>query len=316
MRMQIVITDGYTLNPGDLDWSAISAVGKIDYYDDTPKEKVKERCREATIIIANKTLITSEVIAAAGDLKMIAVSATGYNNIDIQAAKAAGIIVSNVPEYGTWSVAQHTMALLLELANHVGANAQAARSDEWSKSKQWSYTKRPISELKDKVFGIVGYGRIGRRVASMAEAFGMRVIFANRSAKDDPAQVSLEQLFTESDVISLHCPLTKDNAGFINRQYLALMKKGALLINTSRGQLINEADLLEALNGGPLGGAALDVLTEEPPVAGHALVHHPRCIVTPHNAWVSVEARGRLMDTTVSNIQSFLEGRPANVVNP
>lgn len=313
--MRIVITDGYTLNPGDLDWSAISSFGQIDYYDSTPKEKVMERCRDASIILTNKTVIPADVIAAAKNLKMVAVTATGYNNVDIRAAKQAGVVVSNVPEYGTWSVAQHAFALLLELVNHVGLNAASARNDEWAKLGQWSYTKRPITELKDKVLGIVGYGRIGRQMGRIGEAFGMKIIFSNRSKKEGN-QVSIEELFEKSDVVSLHCPLTPENEGFINYALLSKMKKNALIINTSRGQLINEGDLVKALNDDLVAGAALDVLKEEPPVVGHPLVHHPRVIVTPHNAWVSVEARSRMMQVTAENIKMFLAGTPANVVNP
>jgi glycerate dehydrogenase len=313
--MRIVITDGYTLNPGDLDWSEIASFGQIDYFDTTPKEEVMERCRNADIIITNKTVIPAEVIAAAKHLKLVAVSATGYNNVDIQAARHAGVVVSNVPEYGTWSVAQHTFALLLELVNHVGINSTSARNDEWAKSGQWSYTKRPIVELKDKVLGIVGYGRIGTRVGEIGVAFGMQVIFSNRSRKPGN-QVSIEELFEKSDVVSLHCPLTKENEGFINYALLSKMKSSALLLNTSRGQLINEEDLVIALNDNLLAGAALDVLKVEPPAKGHPLVHHPRVIVTPHNAWVSVEARSRMMHLTAENIRKFLAGTPVNVVNP
>jgi glycerate dehydrogenase len=312
--MRIVITDGYTLNPGDLDWSEISSFGQVDYYDTTPKEMVPERCVDADIIITNKTVIPAEVIAAAKRLKMVAVSATGYNNVDIQAARHAGVVVSNVPEYGTWSVAQHTFALLLELVNHVGINSTSARNDEWAKSGQWSYTKRPIVELKDKVLGIVGYGRIGARVGEIGAAVGMRVIFSNRSKKPGN-QVDIAELFEKSDVVSLHCPLTKENEGFINYALLSKMKNRAFLINTSRGQLINEKDLVKALDDHLLAGAALDVLKEEPPVTGHPLVHHPRVIITPHNAWVSVEARSRMMQLTAENIRMFLAGTPINVVN-
>jgi glycerate dehydrogenase len=233
----------------------------------------------------------------------------------VEAAKRAGVVVSNVPEYGTWSVAQHAFALLLELVNHVGINAASARNDEWAKSGQWSYSKRPIIELKDKVLGIVGFGRIGRQMGVIGEAFGMRVIFSNRSKKQG-SQVSIEELFEKSDVVSLHCPLTKENEGFINYKLLSKMKKNALVVNTSRGQLINEGDLVKALDDQLLAGAALDVLKEEPPAVGHPLVHHPRVIVTPHNAWVSVEARSRLMQVTAENIKMFLAGTPVNVVNP
>ncbi len=315
--MKLVITDGGTLNAGDLDWKPLTAFGELVYYDTTPKELVAERCADADIIISNKTIVSKETINTAKHLKLIAVTATGFNNIDIAAAKAAGVKVCNVPEYGTYSVAQHTMALLLELTNHVGLNSASTRNDGWTKENIWSYTRKPIVELKDKTLGIVGMGRIGKQVAVMAEAFGMKIIFNNRSTIDYPGaqQVSMEQLFTESDVVSLHCPLTNENKGFVNKKCLSSMKRSAVLINTSRGQLIDEEALLVALEKGLIAGAALDVLSEEPPRANHPLINHPKCIVTPHNAWISFEARARLMKETEKNIAAFLENRKRNIIN-
>lgn len=276
---------------------------------------ITERCAAANVIITNKTVISEETIRSASQLKMIAVSATGFNNVDAKAAKAAGIIVSNVPEYGTFSVAQHTFALLLELVNHVGINSASAKKDEWA-NELWSYTRRPIHELKDKNLGIIGFGRIGSQVATIGQAFGMKVIFNNRSIKNFPhaIQASLEEIFSDCDVISLHCPLTDQNKQFVNLHYLSLMKHDALLINTSRGMLINESDLFTALENGILAGAALDVLSEEPPKSGHPLIHHPKCIVTPHNAWISFEARSRLLAESIENIRNFMAGHPANSV--
>lgn len=314
---QIIITDGNALNPGDLDWTPLSSFGTIEYYDTTPRNEVANRCRNAGIIVTNKTPVDAETIAAAKNCRLIAVTATGYNIIDLGAARKAGITVCNVPEYGTYSVAQHAFALLLELVNHVGLHSESVKNEEWSASGKWSYAKKPVTELKDKKLGIVGMGRIGRQVAEIGRAFGMEIIFNNRSAIKNSIgrQVSMETIFRESDVVSLHCPLTNENARFINKANLSLMKKNALLINTSRGQLINEDDLFEALQNSTLAGAALDVLTEEPPKPGHPLVHQKNCIVTPHIAWLSVEARSRLMQVTVENIRKFSEGEPQNIVS-
>jgi len=308
--MKLVITDGATLNPGDLSWAPLAAFGEIVYHDTTPVELVTERCGDADIIVSNKTIVSRETIQSARHLKMIAVTATGYNNIDVAAAREAGIVVCNVPEYGTFSVAQHVFALLLELVNHVGMNAESTRNNGWTKAGTWSYTKKPVRELKDKVLGIVGFGRIGKQVAIIARAFGMKVIFNNRSviSDKDAEQVSMEKLFSDSDVITLHCPLTDGNRHFVDLRLLSMMKPGAILINTSRGPLINEEALYTALQNKMLAGAALDVLSEEPPPAGHPLIDHPNCIVTPHTAWISVEARARLLQQTVNNIDGFLKG--------
>jgi glycerate dehydrogenase len=313
---RIIITDGYALNPGDLDWSPISSVGTIEYYDTTPKELVTARCANADIIITNKTPIDAQSISTSSDLKLIAVTATGYNNVDIEAARKAGVTVCNVPEYGTYSVAQHAFALLLELVNHAGLHAESVKNEEWSASAKWSYSKKPITELKDKKLGIIGFGRIGKQMAVIGKAFGMNIIFCNRSTIDSAIakQVPMETVFSDSDVVTLHCPLTAENAGFVNMHYLSMMKRGALLINTSRGQLINENDLYGALQDRLLAGAALDVLSEEPPKPHHPLIHHPNCIVTPHIAWLSFEARSRMMQVTVENIRKFYSGDPQNVV--
>ena len=314
--MQIVITDGYTLNPGDLSWEAFEKLGELKYYDRTPATEVTDRCREATVIITNKTPITADTINAATNLKLIAVTATGYNIVDINAAKDKGVPVCNVPEYGTNSVAQHTFALLLELTNHAGKHAQSVANGDWVRSADWSYVKAPIIELSGKTIGIIGFGRIGQKVAEIAKAFGMNVIIYNKG-KQTPlaASVSLQDLFTQSDVVSLHCPLKEDNYGFINRQLLSLMKPTAFLINTSRGQLINEQDLADALQRNVLAAAALDVLSAEPPAATNPLIGLQNCIITPHNAWISFEARKRLMQTTLDNILAALSGKPVNVVN-
>lgn len=313
--MEIIITDGYTLNPGDLDWSEIQALGNVHYHDRTAPAEIADRCRHAEIIVTNKTPIDAHTLQQATHLKLIAVTATGYNIIDVATAQAKGIAVCNVPAYGTDSVAQHAIALMLELTNHVGENSRSVRQGDWSTAKDWCYSASPLIELSGKVMGIVGFGRIGRRTASIAQALGMNVIFYNPSKKSLPEkQVSLETLFRESDFISLHCPLTQDNVGFVNNALLSLMKPTAFLINTSRGQLINELDLAAALKQATLKGAALDVLSQEPPPTGHPLTGLKQCIITPHTAWLSVEARWRILQTTIENIKGFLAGSPQNLV--
>jgi len=314
--MKIVITDGYTLNPGDLDWNVFNQLGEVHYYDRTPAALIGERCSDADIIITNKTPISGNVINSASHLKAIAVSATGFNIVDAATAKSKKIPVCNVPVYGTDSVAQHAFALLLELTNHVGQNSRSVSQGEWSTSQDWCYSKAPIMELCQKTMGIIGYGRIGRQTAKIAEAFGMTVIHYNKSIPFGIiGNVTLENLFTESDVISIHCPLKPDNEGFVDKKLLSLMKPTAFLINTSRGQLINEQDLAEALSAGKLAGAALDVLSVEPPPKDHPLINLPNCIITPHNAWLSFEARKRLMHVTFENVAAILKGKPHNVVN-
>jgi len=313
--MEIVVTDGHTLNPGDLSWQDLQALGNVRYYDRTAKDEVAARCRTADIIVTNKTPVTAQTLQETANLKMIAVTATGYNIIDTAAAQSKKIAVCNVPAYGTDSVAQHAIALMLELTNHIGGNSRSVAQGAWSTAPDWCFSTRPLIELSGKVFGVVGFGRIGQRTAEIARAFGMRILFYNPSVKSSWAQqVSLETLFRESDFISLHCPLTPDNQGFVDKALLSLMKPAAYLINTSRGQLIRETDLGEALMKGMLKGAALDVLSQEPPPADHPLIGLPQCIITPHTAWLSVEARRRILNTTIENIKRFLAGNPQNLV--
>jgi glycerate dehydrogenase len=313
-KERIVITDGYTLNPGDLSWEALSFLGEIDYYDRTKAREVADRCAHATVIVTNKTPVDGHSIARCPNLKVIAVTATGYNIVDVSEAKNRGILVCNVPGYGTDSVAQHTFALILELTNHVGIHADSVRAGEWSASPDFSYTKAPLLELAGKIMGIIGYGAIGKKVAQIAESFGMSVIYS-RNSKGDPNAHSVEDVFRHSDVVSLHCPLTQDNKQFVNHSLLRLMKPGAFLINTARGQLVNEYDLASALRAGAIRGAAVDVLSIEPPEEGNPLTGLANCIVTPHIAWVSPEARRRIMETTVENIRNAFAGTPTNVVN-
>jgi glycerate dehydrogenase len=313
--MQIVVTDGYALNPGDLSWDAFRKLGELVYYDRTPADLVTERCKHAAIIITNKTPVNKATIQSCSALKLITVAATGYNIVDVHAAKERNIPVCNVPVYGTDSVAQHTIALLLELTNHVGKHVQSVANGEWSRNADWCYSKAPIIELSGKTLGIVGYGRMGKKVAAIARALGMQVIINNKGNTSLPEERSLQELFQQSDFISLHCPLTENNKGFINMKMLQLMKPTAYLINTSRGPLIHEQDLADALQQHIIAGAALDVLSVEPPPANHPLIGIENCLITPHNAWISFEARKRLMDTTLENVKAFLAGKVQNVVN-
>lgn len=314
---KLIITDGYTLNPGDLSWKSLEEFGEVVIYDRTAAAEVTTRCREASVIITNKTPVTREAIDAAKDLKVIAVTATGYNIVDVAAAAERQIVVCNVPGYGTDSVAQHTFALLLELTNHVGMNAATVSDGDWSRSNDFAYTARPLVEISGKTLGIVGFGRIGQKVAEIAHAFGMNVIYqSNRTVPSAYARpVSLDALFAAADFISLHCPLKADNQEFVNASLLSRMKPGACLINTARGQLIHERDLAEALKRHDIGGAALDVLSVEPPPADHPLIGLPNCLITPHNAWMSLEARQRIMNTTIENVRQALQGNAINVVN-
>jgi glycerate dehydrogenase len=314
--MQIIITDGYTLNPGDLEWEPFKKLGALTLYERTPAGEMAGRCSGASVIITNKTPVTRETIEAAPDLRLIAVTATGYNVVDTVAARGKGVAVCNVPEYGTDSVAQHTFALILETANKVGLNALSVKQGDWARSIDWCYSRAPLIELKNKTLGIIGFGRIGQRTAELARAFGMRILFyGGRSRPDWAEAVPLNTVFEQSDWVSLHCPLRPDNLEFVDRALLSRMKKTAYLINTSRGQLINEADLADALNQGVLAGAALDVLSKEPPPANNPLLETATCLITPHNAWSTFEARKRLMQTTYENVAAGLAGKPQNVVN-
>jgi len=316
--MNIVAIDSYTLNPGDLSWKDLETLGQLTLYDRTPADLIIDRCKDAHIVLTNKVPFTAATLDALPELKIIAVTATGYNIVDIAAARKKNIIVCNVPAYGTASVAQHAFALLLELTNHVGRNARSVAEGKWLRSEDWCYTVAPIMELEGKTIGIVGYGNIGQRVGQIAQDFGMKVVYYSPMIKpwtpDEPAD--LPTLFSTSDVVTLHCPLTPDNHEFVNKDLLRLMKPTAFLINTARGQLIQEQDLADALNQGRLGGAALDVLSIEPPVTTNPLLNAKNCIITPHNAWISKEARERIMAVTTSNIKAFLDGHPINVVTP
>lgn len=316
--MNIVVLDGYTLNPGDLSWDELKAIGSCEIFDRTPPGEVAARAANAEIVITNKAILHRAQIEAMPKLKYIGVTATGYNVVDIDAAMERGVVVSNVPLYGTRSVAQHTFALLLELTQHAGHHAQTVRDGRWVRSADWCYWDKPLVELDGLTMGIVGYGRIGQATARLAEAFGMKVL-TTPSSSGKPREprvrvMSLDQLFSESDVVSLHCPLTRETKHLVNAPRLALMKPTAFLLNTSRGPLIDEAALAEALNSGRIAAAALDVLSTEPPPADNPLLTAKNCLITPHNAWAMRAARARLMKTSVENVRAFLAGTPQNVV--
>jgi glycerate dehydrogenase len=307
----IVVLDGHTLNPGDLSWDALGSLGPLTGYDRTPAGEIVPRAKPAEILLTNKTPLTAATLEQLPKLKYLGVLATGYNVVDTAAARARGIPVTNVPEYGTNAVAEHTFALLLEMARHPGHHAATVREGRWSKSPDFCYWDFPLLELSGLQLGIIGAGRIGRAVAKIAGGFGMKVVFAGRAG----GRPELEKVLRESDVVSLHCPLTPDTRELINAGTLAAMKPTALLINTSRGLLVNEKDLAAALNAGTIAGAALDVLSTEPPPADNPLLTAKNCLVTPHQAWGAHAARARLLDTAVANIRAFLAGTPANVVN-
>ncbi|MFD2614395.1 D-2-hydroxyacid dehydrogenase [Paenibacillus gansuensis] len=318
--MKIIVLDGYTLNPGDLSWAGMEALGKLDVYEHTAPEQIVERAAGYEIVITNKTPITRETIDALPDMKYIGLLATGYNVVDVDYARQKGIPVTNIPDYGTHSVAQMVFALLLELTNHVREHADAVRGGAWSRSRDFCFWNQPLTELAGKTMGIIGYGRIGQQVGVIAEAFGMNVLAGSfrpgRGAEQNGVRrVDIKTLLSESDVVSLHCPLMPETQGMLNRETLALMKPSAILINTSRGPLIVDEDLADALNRGIIAGAGLDVLAVEPPPIDNPLLSARNCIVTPHIAWATKEARSRLMDIATANVSAFLNGAPVNVVN-
>jgi glycerate dehydrogenase len=319
--MKIVVLDGYTLAADGNSWDSLRPLGNVEVHDRSSPDELAVRARGASVLITNKARIPGEVIGGSSELRFIAVSATGFDCVDVAAATRRGIPVSNVPEYGTNSVAQLVFALLLELCHHVGWHAEAVRGGEWTRSPDFCFWKAPLVELAGKRMGIVGFGRIGRRVGELAHAFGMAVLAYSRSHLEPPvyrpfAWVSLDELFSQADVISLHCPLTAATAGLVNRDRLRRVRPGAFLLNTARGGLVVEQDLAESLNQGRLAGAAVDVVTHEPIRPDNPLLAAHNCLITPHIAWATREARRRLLDVTVANVASFLAGRPTNVVNP
>jgi len=316
--MQIVFLDGYTLNPGDLSWEALEALGTVSVYDRTTEDEFLERARPADILLVNKFQLTRERLVQLPNLRYVGVMATGYNNVDLAAAREQGVTVTNIRSYSTESVAQHTFALLLDLAYGTSTHAQSVQAGDWSRQPDFCYYRSPLMELAGKTLGLVGFGDIGQAVARIGQAFGMPVLVHRRHTTEAPPAgiryVDLPTLFAESDVVSLHCPMTEENRGFVNRELLATMKPSAFFINTSRGGLVNEADLAEALNAGQLAGAGLDVLSTEPPSPENPLLSARNCLITPHIAWASFEARTRLLAIAVDNIRAFLAGEAVNVV--
>jgi len=318
--MKLVVLDGYTLNPGDLSWDGLRALGELEVFDRTADDLILARAGDAEIVLTNKTPLSAQSLGQLKKLRYIGVLATGYDVVDGPAARALNIPVTNIPIYGTASVAQFTFALILELCHPPAIHAAATRAGEWSRCPDFSFWKTPLIELAGKTMGIIGLGRIGRRVAEIAVAMGLRVIGADEvkgAVPDWPGfrWCEVDELLAEADIVSLHCPLLPETRGIINAASLARMKPTALLINTSRGPLVVEQDLADALNSGHLAGAAVDVLSVEPPPPDNPLLLARNCIVTPHIAWATREARTRLLDTAIANLRAFLEGHPVNVVN-
>lgn len=318
--MKILVLDGFALNPGDLSWKGIKELGTLVVYDRTEQARIISRIGDADVVVVNKCPISRETIEACPNLKLICVTATGYNTIDLEAAKEKGIVVCNVPTYATESVTQHVFAMLFAITNRIYEHAQSVKMGEWQKAPDFSYRKTPIFEIANQTMGIVGMGRIGQSVARVAKAFGMKVLCYSKhphpELEDEQLHfVSLEELLSNSDIVSLHCPLTEETENMICKKTIALMKPSAILINTSRGKIINSQDLANALTTGKLGYAAIDVLEEEPPVHGSSLIENSRCLVTPHIAWAPLQARTRCMQIVEENIRAFKEGKPQNVIS-
>jgi glycerate dehydrogenase len=319
-KMKIVVLDAYTLNPGDNPWDAVRELGDLVVHDRTSADQVAERASDARIVLTNKTPLDATALDQLSNLRFISVLATGHNIVDVAAARARGIPVSNVPEYGTNSVAQHVFSLLLHFTQHCQQLDQLVHQGEWARRGDFCFWDAPLVELAGKHMGIVGFGRIGRRVGELAHALGMSVL-ANDINRNEPpgyepfAWKPMEALFAESDVVTMHCPQTEENTGLVNRALISKMKRSALFFNASRGGLVNESDLADALNDGAIAGAGLDVLSVEPVRHDNPLLRARNCLITPHVAWATVEARRRLMAVTARNIAAFLEGRPMNVVN-
>lgn len=318
--MKIVVLDGHGANPGDLSWAPLEELGSLTVYPRTTPDEVIDHAADADILITNKVILDKKVLSALKQLKYIGVFATGFNTIDIQAAKERGIVVTNIPAYSTDSVAQMTFAHLLNITNRVDHYADESRAGRWSRNPDFCYWNTALPELAGKTIGIVGLGHIGSEVARIAGAFGMNVFaYTSKNAADLPASIrktTLDGLFAASDILSLHCPLTADTREMINKETLAKMRPGTILINVSRGALVNEQDVAEALESGQLGAYGADVMCEEPPAKTNPLFAQPHAYITPHIAWATVEARTRLMQIAAENIRAFINGEPQNVVNP
>lgn len=317
--MKIVMLDGYTTNPGDLSWDFLNKYGESEIYDRTPPDKVIERCIDADIVVTNKTPLTKEIIDCLPKLKFVALLSTGYNIVDYMYLKEKSIPVSNIPAYSTDAVAQLVMSFLLEMTMNVGLHSQSVKSGEWVNSTDFCYWKTPLCELSGKTLGIFGFGRIGFAVAQRARAFGMNIVaYTPRLHGNEPDWVEflpLDEMLKRADAVSMHCPLTPETDSIVNKDFISKMKDGAYFINTSRGTVVNENDLAEALNSGKLGGAGLDVLSTEPPKADNPMLTAKNCFITPHIAWASFETRQRLISIFEENIAAFVSGRPQNVVN-
>ena len=320
--MKIVVLDGFTENPGDLSWDALAELGKLTVYDRTSyreAEIIAERIGDAEIVVTNKTPLSRATIDKCPSIRLIAVLATGYNVVDYNYAREKGIPVVNVPTYGTMSVSQYSIALLLEICHHIGHHSASVYSGKWTGNIDWCYWDHPLIELDGKTMGIIGFGRIGQAEGRVAKALGMNVIAYDICPSDSgrgiAEYVDLETLYARADVITLHCNLTPENTGMINKDSIARMKDGVIIINNARGQLINEQDLADALNSGKVAAAGLDVVSTEPIKADNPLLNARNCIITPHISWAPRESRQRIMDTTVDNIRAFIGGDPVNVVN-
>lgn len=323
--MKAVVLDGYTLNPGDLKWEQLEAMCETTVYDRTAydisgQDLIIKRVGDAEVVFTNKTPLTAEALKEMPNLKFIGVLATGYNIVDVDAAKERGIVVANIPTYGTNAVAQMAIALLLEMCHHAGAHNDAVKKGDWANNPDWCFWNYPLIELAGKTMGIIGFGRIGQATARIAQGLGMNIlVFDTHRIKelesDTVKYVELDELLAESDVISLHCPLFESTKGIINKDSLAKMKPGVILINTSRGPLVVEEDLAEALNSGKIFGAALDVVSSEPIKANNPLLSAKNCIITPHISWAPKESRQRLMNIAIDNLRQFINGNPINVVN-
>ena len=317
---KIVILDGYTLNPGDLSWGGLEKLGELTVYDRTGEDEIVERIGDAEVVYTNKTPITGKTLESCPNVKWIGVLATGYNVVDVAAASEKNIPVCNVPTYGTSAVSQYVFALLLELCHHVGEHSRSVKAGDWTRCEDFCYWNYPLIELKDKTMGIIGLGRIGQNTAAIAQAFGMKVLAFDKNKidaleSDTLKYVELDELFAQSDVISLHCPLFDSTAGIINSGNIAKMKDGVMIINTSRGPLIVEQDLKEALESGKVAGAACDVVATEPIKESNVLLKAPNMIITPHIAWAPKESRKRLLDIAVNNLEEHIKGNTINSVN-
>ena len=320
--MKIVVLDGFTLNPGDIDWEGLKKFGDLVVYDRTAFDEtsILNAIGDAEIIFTNKTPLSSKLLEKLPNLKYIGVLATGYNVVDVLAAKKMNIVVTNIPAYGTKAVAQFVLGLLLEICHHIGTHSKSVFDGDWQKSKDFCYWNTPLIELEGKTIGLIGFGKIGQATAKLAQAFGMKVLVYSRTIKNGFENeflkfVSLSELFENSDVISLHCPLFKETEGIINKKNIELMKDGVILINTARGGLLIEQDVADALNSNKIMAAAVDVVSIEPIKQNNPLLTAKNCIITPHIAWATKEARTRLMDTASENLKAYLNGSPINKVN-